>query len=840
MALSKAQKTWIIILSIPVVLIIAGGIALKLYLTSDRLKALIIPRIEESTHRTVAVRDISFSVFPRLGISVEGLKISNPNGKQFEHEQFLSLERLLIDVKILPLLGSRLEVNKLILNHPQIYLEILRDGTKNYKLGTAGDHQQKDTAGISTKSVGSLLLSNFEINDGEIEYIDRKFNSHAVIMGYHQTATAETRPADNALKFESQVTIDKLSYGSLKTFYLSEVPLTADARLTLDFGTYTLTLDAVDAHLKDLPLKVMGTITQITTVPFLDISVNAPQVTMGQLLSLVPTDLLKAAKGLTSKGDVAFSLTIKGEFSDSMDPEAKGSFTVANGTIQYSSLPKSISNLTLAGTFDRPAAPIAATGIGSFGIEQLSAKLGSNTVSGKLQVTNFDDPLLSASLSGTLNMNEVKDFYPLEPGTEVAGVLKANVTMQGKVKVPAAMSASGQLEFQNVTVKTATSPRPLRNMNGTITFNNQVIESRQLAMNIGESDLGLSFTMKNYLGLVMEDSTHKQKPNASITLVSKQLRTADLISGSAVPETPAKKSTAKTASQGGLLPGFDIDASVTIGKLVTEKFDFDNAHGALSLANGIITLKNFSVNAFQGTVISKGVLDFSDPKKRPFSLDLDVHGVDAHAALPKFTSVGNNLFGKFTSKIKLQGNLDDTLGLDPQALAGNGTVQIADGKAGGVPLAAKIADLTGLNELREIGFKNWSNSFTVANGRVNISDLRINAGSTDFLVNGSQGLDGSLDYSMTVKLPGSVSDRLNLPGIAGELVQFLKDKDGRVNLSFLASGSYSQPAVKLDTRQQQDLAKKALLQKGDEAKKKVEDELKKKAEDVLKKLFKRP
>lgn len=821
------------------VILIAGAVALKLYFTGDRLKALIIPRIQESTHRTVEVKDISLALFPQLGVSVEGLSISNPPGAKFQHEQFLSLDKLLIDVKILPLLGKRFEINRLILNHPKINLEKLENGAKNYSAGTTETHGPEIAGGSPTSAGSSFLLANFEITDGEIEYIDRKFNSHAVILGYNQTAKAETRPADNSIGIELHSTIDKLSYGSLKMAYVSEIAVTANAHLTLDLQKYLVTLDDIDIHLKDLPLKVTGTVSNLRTVPFLDMAITAPDARMGQLLSLVPPELLKAAKGLTSTGDVKFSLTVKGEMSETMNPGVQGAFAVTNGKIQYASLPKSITNVNIAGSFDKPAAPITATGIGSFSLDRFAASLGNNDIAGKLHVSNFDDPTLSASFSGTMNLAEVKDFYPLEQGTEVSGLLRASISLEGKVKTPAAMNASGSLEFQNVTVKTATSPRPLRNMVGTITFNNQLVESKQLAMNIGESDVTLSFVLKNYLGLVMEEAEKAGKPGATITLSSKQLRTADLLSDSTAQTSPSKKPATK-AGQAGLLPGIDIDANVSVGKLVTEKFEFDNARGSVSISGGTVTLKNFSLNAFQGTVLSKGTLDLRDPGKRPFNLDLDIVGVDAHAILPKFTSVGNNLFGKFTMKTKLQGELDDTLGLNRQALAGNGTVQMFDGKVVGVALTSKIADLTGLNELRELNFKNWSNSFTIANGRVTISDLRVNAGTTDILMSGSQGLDGSIDYSLVVKLPGSASDRLNLSGVPGELLQFFKDKDGRISLSFLATGTYSEPILKLDTKSQEQLAKQALQQKGDEARKKLENDLKKKAEDVLKNLFKHP
>jgi hypothetical protein len=242
------------------------------------------------------------------------------------------------------------------------------------------------------------------------------------------------------------------------------------------------------------------------------------------------------------------------------------------------------------------------------------------------------------------------------------------------------------------------------------------------------------------------------------------------------------------------------------------------------------------MNAFDGAIATKGTLDLRQPKKLPFDLDLDVNGVESNAMLPKFTSFGNNLFGKLTMKTNVQGDLNDTLGLNTKSLLGNGSVQVADGKLMGFPLTAKLSDVTGVSQLREVDFKNWSNTFAISNGRINIKDLKINAGTTDFLVVGSQGLDGSMDYDLNVKLPESVSGQLKLQGVASQLVQYFKDKEGRINLNFQVSGMTSNPSLKLDTRAQEDVAKHAVDQK----KQQLLEEGKKKVEEGLKKLFKKP
>jgi AsmA protein len=300
---------------------------------------------------------------------------------------------------------------------------------------------------------------------------------------------------------------------------------------------------------------------------------------------------------------------------------------------------------------------------------------------------------------------------------------------------------------------------------------------------------------------------------------------------------PSPKGTEKPAkSGGGMIPGIGADASVSIGKLVTEKFTFTNARGALSLSNGIVNLKNFSVDAFNGNIQSKGMLDLRDTAKNPFDLNLTITNVEANSMLPQFTSFGNYLHGKLSMTTAMKGDLNDTMGLNTRTLLGNGNVHIADGKVLGLPLAEKLAAFTNLSELRQIDFKDWMNAFSIENGRFTVKNFTVNAGTTTILVGGSQGLDGSLDYTLTLKLPSSISDRLTLPGIAKELLPYLKDKEGRINLSLAATGTASDPTIRLDTEAQQNLAKQAVDQK----KQQLLDDAKKKAEDALKNLFKRP
>jgi uncharacterized protein involved in outer membrane biogenesis len=828
MALTKSARMWSIVISIPILLLILIMIGAKLYFTSDRLKSMVIPKIESATNRHVELKDISLSVFPSLAVSIDNLKISNPEGSKFERDEFVSLDNLSINVKLFPLITGNIEIGRITLSHPSIYLEVTKEGMKNYSSGPQA--AQPASGGSSNLLGGGLLLSDLEIKDGEFEMVDNKFDSRMEFDGIQLKASAEAKPGENKIVIDASSSLDTINYGTTKMWYLNNQPFKTTSRLSYALDKDILSFDDVKGQLRDLPISVSGTISQLQqTTNIMDLTITSPGASMEQLLSLIPPDMLKKTKGLAASGDIKFSVKMTGPSSATINPATTASFSITNGKIQYASLPKSITNITIAGSFEKPSAPLTATGIGNFSIDQFTARIGTNDISGKAHVSHFDDPTISASFTGNVDLAEVKEFYPLEQGSEFNGTVKATISVEGKVKNPESLNGKGTIDFQNVTIQSAGTPKPIRNLNGSISVSNQVIESKQLAMNIGESDLNLAFGLKNYLSMVFPQGDKTAgKPSATMKLTSHQLRIADITSESTTqPET--KNSRKPAQKQGGILPGFDVAADVSIDKLVTDKFTFNNAKGSVALNNGVIDLKTFSVNAFQGTIQTKGTLDLRDEKKRPFNLDLSIKDVASDALLSNFTSFGQCLFGKLTMSTKIQGDLNDTLGINPQSLTGDGLVKISEGKLSGFPLTQKLAEFTGSNQLKEINFNDWANSFSIANGRLNVKDLKINAGATSIALNGSQGLDGTLDYSLTVKLPQETSDKLNLQGVAGELMQYFKDKDGRMNLPFHVGGTMTNPALQLDTKSQQEMAKKA-----------AEDALKNKLQEGLKNIFKKP
>lgn len=864
MALSRKARIWTIIVSIPVVLILVAAIGAKLYFTDQRLKALLVPRLEETLHRKVTLSGMSLSVFPSLAVEVDSLAIANPSGSGFGETPFVALDRLILSVRLAPLLSGNVEVSTVQLDRPRLYLQINEQGRANYALepqeavkseGKAPGKQESpvSAAPAPASQARGLLLSDFRIRNGLMEYTDRKQNSATTIDGFDLNLRAEVQAVSGEANLQANARIEKFSYGTISTPLIANLRMALDMQLRYSQKQDLLTVDKGTFTLQEMGLNVGGSVTGASKTPVLDLRVTSDKLNIADLLSLVPKEYMKKAEGLKGTGIAQVELTIKGPVGDSTLPDVQGRVTATGATVQYEQIPKPITNINIVSSFIRSREKQ------EFRMEKFSAALGSNPLSASMTVVNFEAPALSLTANASLNLAEVKDYYPLEKGTELTGTMSANVSISGKVSDPAAMKASGSMDFHHVTIKSPASKKPIENLDGSVTFNNQMIEAKKVALTIGKSDMTMAFWMKNYLSMM---STDKKAPpaQANLTLTSNHLYSADIMTdtASAVQAQPAvatspsaPRPSAPPASRGTpaatdrkkagfALPNVVMDITGSIGTFTMEKFEFKNVKTVMKIADGVITMQNFSLNAFDGSIVTKGTLNLQKPDEPRYDLAMEMNRVDAHAMLSKFSSYGERLFGRMTMTTTVKGALDDTLGLIPGTMNGQGRVQMQDGKLTGVSVNKSIAGLLKLPDLENITYKDWANSFTIASGRIVIKDLKITALDADYVVNGSQGFDGSLDYSMSLLLPEKTSSRISIAGFAGQAVNLFKDPSGRVKLDFTVGGTSDNPKIALDTKAAQKKAEDSLKKQAEEQiKKKVEEPIKTKVEDAIKGLFKK-
>ncbi|MDA8326491.1 MAG: AsmA family protein [Nitrospiraceae bacterium] len=163
---------WAVIASL---LVIIAGLAffVSSYFRGERLKALIIPRIEKATGRAVNIQSINISLI-RGGVVLRGIDIKEQDGRS----DFLRAESFVLDYRLLPLLSRRLVINEMELDSPYLVVRRLPSGLFNWSDMIDRLKAKKEAAGevpVAKKEKGPALTVNIGkvvVRNATAEFID--------------------------------------------------------------------------------------------------------------------------------------------------------------------------------------------------------------------------------------------------------------------------------------------------------------------------------------------------------------------------------------------------------------------------------------------------------------------------------------------------------------------------------------------------------------------------------------------------------------------------------------------------------------------------------------------
>jgi len=840
-ALRRRTRFILIGTSLPLLFLISITLFLEFYFTSERLKALVVPRLQSILNREVHINEISLSLFPSFGLKAQGLQVANREGVGFSEEPLVYLDEFRLNVKLLPLLGRRLEVNRLSFNKPRILLEFNKEGEANFRQPAAADQKENLQEGlrIRTGEAGSLLLSNLEIKDGELEYRNQRENRLVKLTGIDLTFRMESLPEVKELRTEGDLKVARVAYGALEKPLAKGLSFRIQEKSRIGYQNDRLTMEEGRMEIQGpggqprLRFQMGGTLTLVEEKPSsLDITITSDNLDLKQILPFLPEQLVRESENPEVEGNAWIEAHIRGDIGEGKQPALSVNWTLTDGKIHYAKLPKAIADINLKGRL------LSTEGTSELAISDFSARLGSSPIKMKLSLANLSDPYLDANLEGALNLTEVKDFYPLEAGKELSGLVRAKFLLKGKTAAFVRLKGSGALELQNVTI--TGGEHPIRNLNGFLSLDNEVLEAKRLTMQYGASDLSVSFTLRDYFSLVFSEkpTEGKLKPPRPSMRAS--------ISSRYFESTPSKEPI--------VLPPFAMEATAAISRFVykgTTPFECQNLRANLSTSDNVIRLRNVSFSTLEGSLALSGTVDLRNKGRPQFDLQAEVKEVDGHSFLRRFTAFGEHLSGKLSISVALKGQLNDTLGFETKSLAGDGNILVHDGKLMGYPLMQRLGTFLDLPELQDPSFKSCSGRFRISDGRIGLPDVKIAASGSDFHLTGWHGFDGTLDYALTIRLSRELSDRFSGKSVAQQVGSLFKDREGRVTLFVLVGGTVADPKFRWDTQAAwEKLKEKVALEvekKKEEVREKAKGDLQKKLDEgkdklkeQLKKLFKKP
>lgn len=770
-------------------LLILGLAGLALFFPKEKAKEIAIEKISTALQRQVTIEGVSLSFWGGLGVSLEDIKIENPPG--FDQPNLLTAQALDVKLSLIPLLFKRVEIDRVILDKPVIFMQRLPNGAVNFKFGAAVEEVSSEESQTPEETKVAALAISFEdinINKGRLIYRDDSSRTVIDANGLALQSQLEIPEAD-FYKSRGQLKIDSLKYITAKS-KLPAMNLSVDYDAAIDMKQNSVVLSDSRITVNGLEFDLKLGIPNLQTLAFVNAQIETEKAEFSKIISLLPetTRSRLAEYSLAGKLD----LTAMARYNKATIPTVN-----FEGKAEISGLV--FSQKGIAG--ELTVKSLRAEVRNDYLKMQLSGgAYAGSPVEGYLTVNDFKNPVIDGHFKGKIDLALFNPFLPKEGEPEIAGQAEFDLGARGSAKDLTKLKMEGNLLVKDGKYSATTLPEPIESFNADIKLapDNWVIN--RMAVEFPSSDIALTGNVKDPFPYILPKySAMGRKPVMNFTMTSNRFDT-DKLFPEAVPGSGVNRAALPADSLPPLLlPDINGLGKAQIDTLIYSKVEFTDITGDIDIKNRVIHVTDARGKVYTGNVTGATEIDLNDFSNPRYTGNFEATQVEANDFLTRFTNFGGHLFGK----VNLNGDFSAS-GWEPepliQSLSMDGLAVFNEAKIVNLNLLTELSKQLNFKMPSEESLKDAATKFKVEDGRVVFEGLRFSSQLGDWNLIGSVGFDGSLDYVGEILLSEKVTGQLmSQPGAVSGFASLLKESgSGRVKVPFRLRGSYASPKLSLD------------------------------------------
>jgi len=778
------MRKWIIAGSVLVLLCVVAFVALlNLNALIKRNKDFLLAQAEQALGRKVSVGEAQVTFLNGLGVRLMDFTLADDPA--YSAEDYVRAGDIQINVKLWPLFKKQFQIKKVILNQPVIRIVRNRNGAFNFstigkkekKEDQVKEDSKREKKPPAVKEPAALFISLVDISGGDLRYRDLKDGADLRLQ------QVDLKVAD--LDFAKPISVE-----------LAAALFAAKQNLRLK------------AWLGPFPPG--GDFNQLP----LDGQLQADPLDIGRLKSAAPGALSVLPKELDLSGVFRIKkLNFKGTIEKfAFDGDLEG----GDGTVRIGKVLHKAAGVPLLLTAD-----VQYTNHTLF-LRHAAMKLHTLALESKGEVRLGGAAELNLNFtSNPVSLEGWDKIIPAVAGYQLAGEMQINATLRGAAGQGGAPQIQGALSLSNVSAKPPQFAKPIKDLNAKINFTGAKAEIKDTTVSLGRSRIRLSAMIEKFspLTLSYKISTPELWPADYRADLSDE-RKSDVIKN--------LTSEGQLAVQEGTV-GFK--GKLNSGQGTLYKIGYKNLEADLSVANQVATIRNLRVTAMSGAIQGDGEYAFKDPAPQ-FSFASKMQGVDLkelYAALsPK---AERDIRGKLNGEMKISGSGQKWDELK-QSLRGQGEAEVIQGALLNFNLTdgamSGMAGMPGLGniinprlrkkypetfEAKDTEFKEMRAQFDLANGRVNVKNLRIAA--TDYFAQGSGWVE--LDRKVNFRATLLFSQRLSADiGDSAREMKYLFNTQNQIEIPFTISGKLPKVKPKPDMNLLGRMVQKGFLRRGPE------------------------
>lgn len=725
-------KRFILLLFSITALITAGG-TLTAYLYQDEIEQLILGELSKQLKAPIQTADVSFSVikkFPYASLEFKDITANDAFGK----DTLLHAEKLFLKFNALDLYNRNYRIQQLEIVNGTANVYYDSKGNPNYKIW----HTQADTATKENSlqfGLDEVLLQNIAL-----AYKDPKTGIDVV---------AHTKQSALAISFSSG-TLEMQLNGQLlsKHLYADNKNQLAnknlDYWLTLDINQEGTALNGV-CHLDQLAVKMNG---HFKNGYSLDI--HTEKANLAQLLSYVHKSYLKSIQDYKLEGIGDIDLHLSNTSGSKSPPAITAKFSVKEGHLNSTQSWK-LKNASFNGSYTNGNKRKNASS--TIELKNVSCILNEEPLNGNVKIHNLDNPHLQGNISTQLALSSLKDWGLETPLKKLEGNAVIKGSYEGAIGLVNdpfedfnAAQKRFDIQLNNGFVEYDSTLTPFQNTQAEITLDNSRLSINHLHTTVGENS---PITFRGALENIFSFSDESPLKVAGL-FVADDILVEELF-------TPNIKG---NESQAAITIPKNIQANlqIQIKDLSYDRFKMLDFQSNLSMNDGLIKLKEVSLNSMSGTIT--GELTFNQVADGRLRLISNTHleNIPVRNLFYEFRNFGQetlkhkHLRGTLTADIYLRSEWDTYFNTLQDNLYSFIDVKMTDGELIEFQPMLLMSDYISVNELKRIKFSTLENQIEIKNRMINIPFMEIHSSAIDIAGSGSHSFDNEIDYEFKLLL----------------------------------------------------------------------------------------
>ena len=736
-----------------------------------------------STPVKIGSIDIStFQHFPQLSIVFSDVYVEDSHTGQYP---LFTATRVSFQLNPLEVYRGIYTIRGLEINDSETNLKINGAGENNYTV------IKESGTGAASSSIG-FELKNIKLINSKVRYLNISSNQDLQFSSDQLVASIQSVNNIYTIKATGELTTEKLRIE--KNSLLDGKSFTLQTQLIYNDPARLLTIEPSILELKESEFKVKGSY-QWKQSPLIDLSVEGANTTLQTLLSLLPEQIFNQFERYRSRGDAYFSAKLKGFITSTKRPSLSVTFGLKNATIQHPDTHVQLTQANIEGSF--ASSDITDLHQATLSLKNITGSLNNEIFQANLIVQNFIDSDVIFNFKGMIDAGSLIGFYPIKEVNALSGKLQTDISFEGRLSwlknkaTAQKASTRGTIEMQNLNFEYGSTHLPIKNLNGSLQFNNNDLALSNVSLQAGNSDFIFNGFFKNIVTFLLFES---QPIGIEADLKSKFLDMDQLFAlGFGTDDNKTHE------YEFSISPNVHLNFNCDVQSLRYKRFTARKLKGDLLVKNEVAVSRNINLNTMGGDLSLSGIVDAKNHKAIDVMTTVKLNGIHVDSVFYVFKNFNQDfiedkhLKGQATADVTFELTLNEKLKLFPETLTADISTVIKNGELNDFePIQSlnKYLDDEGLDKLR---FADLKNDIHIEKKTIYIPQMEIRSNVTTLQISGTHTFDQHIDYRIITPLRNK--SKVNVTEAAGAM----EEQGGQMKLYLKIIGTTDDYRVQYDT-----------------------------------------